>query len=96
MNYDELIKRDLELGTGPVEGAIKNIMGRRMDHGGMRWIKERAESVLQLRCIDTNGDWNVFVQYVATSVREVTNTTGERIRLQQRQPNTLPKLAEAA
>ena len=43
MNYQELLQRDLELGTGPVEGAIKNLMGRRMDHGGMRWIKERAE-----------------------------------------------------
>ena len=35
MNYQELLQRDLELGTGPVEGAIKNLMGRRMDHGGM-------------------------------------------------------------
>lgn len=96
MNYDQLLEHDLELGTGPVEGAIKNIMRRRMDHGGMRWIKERAESVLQLRCIDTNGDWNAFVGHVATAAHGAANMTGTRIRLQQRQPNPLPKLAEAA
>jgi hypothetical protein len=96
MNYHELLERDLELGTGPVEGAIKNLMGKRMDHGGMRWIKERAESILQLRCIDANGDWDAFVKHVATAARDVTNKTGKRVRLQQLQPNALPKLAEAA
>jgi len=96
MNYDELLERDLELGTGPVEGAIKNLMGRRMDHGGMRWIKERAESVLQLRCVDANGDWDAFVEHVAAAARDVTSKTGMRVRLQQRKPNDLPKLAIAA
>ena len=96
MNYHELLERDLELGTGPVEGAIKNIMGKRMDHGGMRWIKERAEAVLQLRCIDANGDWDAFVQHVATAARDATNKTGARVRLQQSQPVPLPKLAIAA
>ncbi len=61
MNYDELIARDLELGTGAVEGAIKHIIGRRLDNEGMRWIKERADAVLQLRCIEVNGDWEAFV-----------------------------------
>ena len=42
MNYGSLRRRDLEISTGPVEGAIKNIIGRRQDHGGMRWIPERA------------------------------------------------------
>ena len=96
MNYQELLQRDLELGTGPVEGAIKNLMGRRMDHGGMRWIKERAESVLQLRCIDANGNWDTFAEHVAAAARDVANKTGVRVRLQQRKPNDLPKLAIAA
>ncbi|MFO0021139.1 MAG: hypothetical protein ACK6DV_02100, partial [Deltaproteobacteria bacterium] len=34
MDYRALRRADLELGTGPVEGAIKNLMYRRMDHGG--------------------------------------------------------------
>ena len=96
MNYDELLARDLELGTGPVEGAIKNLMGRRMDHGGMRWIKERAEAVLQLRCIEANGDWEAFVKHVHDKTRAHAINTGSRVRLQQRHASPLPQsLAES-
>jgi hypothetical protein len=97
MNYHELMSRDLELGTGPVEGAIKNLMHKRMDHGGMRWIKERAEPLLQLRCIDANADWEAFTKFVHDKTRAAAITTGQRIRLQQRQPSPLPAvLAEKA
>lgn len=97
MNYRELIARDLELGTGAVEGAIKNLMYRRMDQGGMRWIKERAEALLQLRCIDANGDWEAFVKFVHDKTRARAITMGERVRLQHRQPAPLPViLAEKA
>ena len=93
MNYDELLARDLELGTGPVEGAIKNLMGRRMDHGGMRWIKERAEAVLQLRCIEANGDWEAFVKHVHDKTRAHAINT---VRLQQRHASPPPQsLAES-
>ena len=93
MNYRDLMARDLELGTGPVEGAIKNLMYKRMDHGGMRWIKERAEALLQLRCIDANGDWDAFVKFVHDKTRATAVTSGKRVRLQQRQPNPLPEVA---
>jgi hypothetical protein len=97
MNYGELRRQDLELGSGQVEGAIKALMYRRMDQGGMRWIKERAEALLQLRCIDANGDWQAFVDRVHAQTRERAST-GERIRLQQRVPVPLPMvdLPEAA
>jgi hypothetical protein len=96
MNYDELLRRDLEIGTGAVEGAIKHIVHRRMDHGGMRWIKERAEAVLQLRCIEVNGDWEAFVARVHDNARAQMTERGERFRLQQRQPAPLPHQREAA
>jgi hypothetical protein len=92
LKYDELIARDLEIGTGPVEGAIKNLMYKRMDHGGMRWIKERAEALLQLRCIDANGDWEAFTKHVHDKTRADAISKGKRVRLQQRQPNPLPKV----
>lgn len=97
MNYGELRRRDLELGSGQVEGAIKALMYRRMDQGGMRWIKERAEALLQLRCIDANGDWHAFADRVHAQARDA-SSTGARIRLQQRTPAPLPTAdpAEAA
>jgi hypothetical protein len=98
MNYGELRRQDLELGSGQVEGAIKALMYRRMDQGGMRWIKERAEALLQLRCIDANGDWQAFVDHVHEQAREHACSTGHRVRLQQRVPVPLPTIdfAEAA
>jgi len=97
MNYKLLADRDLELGTGPVEGAIKNLMGKRMDHGGMRWIKERAEALLQLRCIDANGDWESFVARVHAKTQAEQIGTARRVRIQHRHAAPLPSfLAEAA
>ncbi|MFN7696651.1 MAG: hypothetical protein ACK5U8_02045, partial [Deltaproteobacteria bacterium] len=89
-------RADLELGTGPVEGAIKNLMYRRMDHGGMRWIKERAEAVLQLRCIDAHGDWTAFTDKVHADARLRSSTGAERVRLQQRTAGELPQMNKAA
>jgi len=96
MTYDVLLQKDLELGTGAVEGAIKNLMGRRMDQGGMRWIKERAEAILQLRCIDANGDWSAFTENVHAAMRQTAITKGARPRLQQHVASPLPGIAEAA
>ena len=62
----------------------------------MRWIKERAEAVLQLRCIDVNGDWAAFVARVHDQARAKTLATGERVRLQQRQPIPLPDARKEA
>jgi len=89
MNYKMLRKEDLEIGSGQVEGAIKALMGRRMDQGGMRWIKERAEALLQLRCIDANGDWQAFTDRVHEKSR-TSAIKGIPVRLQQRVAEPLP------
>ena len=64
MNYKSLLEQDLEVGSGAVEGAVKHLVGARFDFGGSRWIRERAEALLQLRCIDQNGDWESFIHFV--------------------------------
>jgi hypothetical protein len=94
MNYDELLAQDLEISSGPVEGAVKHVVGRRCDHGGMRWCKERAEAVLQLRCIELNGHWDAFIQYVHDSLQAEALQSGERIRLQTNEPSPLPDFVE--
>lgn len=96
MNYRELLAADLEIGTGPVEGAIKNVIGKRCDHGGMRWIKERAEAVLQLRCIEINGDWDAFVGRLHDDNRREASALGERRRLQAAAPAALPTITRLA
>jgi hypothetical protein len=96
MNYDELLDHDLEISTGMIEGIIKNVIGRRFDHGGSRWIKERAEALLQLRCIEVNGDWELFMQYVHGRMTSEAQRHGQMLRLQSQVPAPLPALNEAA
>jgi len=64
MKYKSYLAKDLEVASGAVEGAVNYVIGRRLDCGGMRWIKERAEALLQLRCIEVNGDWDAFMEFV--------------------------------
>jgi hypothetical protein len=92
MNYDELVDEDLEIGSGGVEGAIKHIIGKRCDQGGMRWIVERNEAVVQLRCIEVNGDWDRFTAFVHDRVRDQQLDDLCRVRIQQKNPEPLPEL----
>ncbi len=64
MRYGKLRRKDLEVGSGMVEGAVKHVIGKRFDNGSMRWIRQRAEALLQLRSIEINGDWSAFVEFV--------------------------------
>jgi hypothetical protein len=96
MNYADLIVQDMEIGSGMVEGAIKNLIGKRCDHGGMRWIKERAEAVVQLRCIEANGDWEAFTSFVHDRLQAQSQQDKARSRLQSAEPAPLPEVKVAA
>lgn len=63
MDYKKYIEQDLPIATGIVEGAVRYVIGERLDCSGMRWIPERAEALLQLRCIELNGDWDEFFNW---------------------------------
>lgn len=63
MNYKEYIDEDLPIASGIVEGAARYVVGERMDCSGMRWIPERAEALLHLRCIELNGYWEHFFDW---------------------------------
>jgi hypothetical protein len=61
--YKQLIEEDMVIASGIVEGAARYVVGERMDCGGMRWIPERAENLLKLRCIELNDDWDNFFNW---------------------------------
>jgi len=63
MNYKDCIDEDLPIASGIVEGAARYVVGERMDCSGMRWIPERAEALLHLRCVELNGDWEHFFDW---------------------------------
>lgn len=66
LNYRNLRRDDLDIGTGAAEGAVRNVVGIRLDGPGMRWGRERAEALLRLRCVFVNGQWDDFSAYVSS------------------------------
>jgi hypothetical protein len=65
LRYRELRERDLDIGSGVVEGAVRNLIRMRLDGPGMRWGRHRAECVLHLRCIYLNRQWEEFEAYLS-------------------------------
>ncbi len=64
MDYKKYLEEDLPIASGVVEGAARYVVGERMDCSGMRWIPGRAEALLHLRCIELNGHWDHFYEWV--------------------------------
>jgi hypothetical protein len=63
MRYDAYLAAGWPIGTGVIEGACRHLVKDRCELSGMRWSQEGAESLLQLRCVAENGDWNAFHTY---------------------------------
>lgn len=90
MNYAELREQDLECGSGIVEGAVRYVISQRFDEGGMRWIRERAEALLQLRCIELNGDWDRFLAFAHSQLQAESASSHRPTRLLRDEPQPLP------
>ncbi len=50
------------VGSGVVEGACRHLVKDRMELG-VHWSKAGAQAVLELRAVETNGDWNGFWRF---------------------------------
>ncbi len=96
MNYAWLRRQDLEIASGSVEGAVNHVIAKRFDSGGMRWIRERAEALLQLRCIDLNGDWEAFMTFVERKATQRARREKTSHRILTWRPAPLPQLGLTA
>lgn len=65
MLYKPLRSEDLPIASGVIEGAVRHLVGVRLDGPGMRWGRDRAEAVLHLRCVLINRDWPAFEAFLA-------------------------------
>ena len=95
MCYKQWRDLDLEIGSGAIEGVVKYLVALRFDHGGMRWIRERAQALLLLRCIHQNGQWDAFLDWALPLLAQPTFEQPVP-RIQRTVPAPLPELAEAA
>jgi hypothetical protein len=92
MRYSEWIEKDLVIGSGQVEGAVRHLVGERFDCAGMRWTQAKAEALLHLRCIELNGDWEKYVAWFrGKTLRRLKR--GQRVKVLTNQPLTLTEAA---
>lgn len=92
MRYAAWIQQDLVIGSGQVEGAVRHVVGERMDCAGMRWLQGKGEALLHLRCIELNGDWDRFCAWVQARSRERLQQR-QRLRILTDQPMKLKRVA---
>ena len=71
LRYHLLRRQDFPIGTGVIEGAVRNLVGIRLDGPGMRWSRGRAERLLHLRCILLNRQWRDFDDFLRRDQRVV-------------------------
>jgi hypothetical protein len=92
MDYGRWRKEDLVIASGVVEGAARYVVGERLDHSGMRWIEERAEALLLLRCIEVNGDWEDFMRW-SQEQRSQELGHGQVVQIRSKTSTQLPQAA---
>jgi len=57
MRYDVFRGKGYQIGSGPVEGACKHVVGDRLKRSGMIWSRAGSSSVLALRVSWLNRQW---------------------------------------
>jgi hypothetical protein len=92
MRYAHWMDLDLVIATGQVEGAVRHLVGERLDCSGMRWVRGKAEAVLHLRCIELNGDWEKFEAWFHQQTQSRL-ANRKRLKVLTNQPLPLPKAA---
>jgi len=63
MKYDEYLAAGYPIGSGVVEGACRHLVKDRLERAGMRWRREGAQAMLDLRATYLNGEWEAFWTY---------------------------------
>jgi len=63
MDYPIYLANGWPIASGVIEGACRHLVKDRMELSGMRWSIEGAESLLQLRAVAENDDWDTYHRF---------------------------------
>ena len=63
MRYDEYLSKGYPIASGAIEGACRHLVKDRLERTGMRWVREGAQSMLNLRSLWINGEWDDYQQH---------------------------------
>lgn len=66
MQYNEYLEKGMPISTGVVESACGHFIQQRFDTNGMRWTLKGAQTLIDLKAICINDDWdemfNLFIE----------------------------------
>ena len=62
MRYDVFREKGYDIGSGAVEGACKNVVGKRLKQSGMIWSRTGSSATLALRVTWLNDRWEQLWQ----------------------------------
>ena len=65
MNYHHYLEWGYPIASGVIEGACRHVVKDRMERTGMHWTIEGAQAMLDVRCVELNGEWNEFMEFRA-------------------------------
>jgi len=87
MRYEICLAMGYPIGSGVIEGACRNLINDRLELTGMSWTISGAESVMRLRAVHINKDWDLFWNYRRKAERRrlygTKNTNAPEIRDQE-------------
>ena len=63
MHYQHYLAQGYPIGTGVIEGACRHLVKDRFERSGMRWSRDGAQVMLDLRAVYLNGDWDDFQRF---------------------------------
>jgi hypothetical protein len=63
MHYQDYLAKGWPIASGVIEGACRHLVKDRCELSGMRWTQEGAESLLHLRAVAENDDWDEYHLY---------------------------------
>jgi hypothetical protein len=63
LDYPTALANGWPIATGVIEGACRHLVKDRMDITGARWSLQRAEAILKLRALLSNGDFEAYWDY---------------------------------
>lgn len=60
MDYPRFRQMQIDIASGPVESACKQVVQARLKQAGMRWTPQDAQKIIALRCIYLSDLWDSF------------------------------------
>jgi len=64
MPYKALREQGLEIGSGMIESAVRQVVALRLEGPGMKWGEGRDQLILHMLCVRLSGAWDILVEAI--------------------------------